>query len=69
MYATKEECRRCLLLYKKYIKLSVFAKEYKLPVTNLSMFLKGNEYDYYFSVSRLNGFITYIRESLTYNIL
>lgn len=69
MYATKSQCRECLLSYKDYIKLTVFAKEYGVSTSNLSMFLKGSEYDHYLSLIKLNGFILYIKRQLNDYIL
>ena len=63
MYS-KEEYRQRFNDLKSVVKLSYFANEYGLPMTNLSRFMKDSSFDYYLSLDKLSSFYDFVITSL-----
>lgn len=57
---SKSYYRDLLRKYQIYVKLTVFAKEFGLSQPNLSMFMKGEAFDYCISLEKLSDFVAYI---------
>lgn len=57
---SKSYYRDLLRKYQTYVKLSVLAKEFGINQSNLSMFMKGESFDYCISTNKLNDFVAFI---------
>ena len=61
----KSTYRDRLRIMKKYIKLSVIAKEVGIPKNLLSLFMKFDAYDYVLSVDKLEALLNRIDNVLS----
>lgn len=52
---SKNDYRIFFANVKKYFKLTVFCKENNISLSNFSNFMKGSEYDFLISTSKLNA--------------
>lgn len=62
----KSYYRSRLRIMKKYVKLSVLAKEYGISKSTLSMFMKDDNYNYYMSEELLKNFIDFVESKITH---
>lgn len=61
----KSSYRDRLRMMKKYIKISVIAKDCGIPSNLLSLFMKSDAYDYCLSIEKLESLINRIENVLS----
>lgn len=57
----KNECRSYINSKRKYLNLSAICKECNVQPPHLSYFLKGDAYNHYLPLDKLNSLVDFIR--------